>query len=72
MIAVQKKPNYGQEQLFVVSVGSKEIGFVTKFKNTKTDKHPWKAFVGIGVSAKFLGAYYEGKAAAVNAVALAA
>lgn len=47
------------------------VGVLTKFKDTRTEKHPWKAFVGVGERIRHIGAFYpeDGvKEAALEAV----
>lgn len=47
----------------------KRLGLLTKFKDTRSEKHPWKAYDSVG---GFIGAFYHsegGKRAALNAVA---
>ena len=33
-----------REQFYLVKAGGMLIGFLSKFKNTRTETHPWKAF----------------------------
>lgn len=57
--------------LWVILQDRREIGFLTRYANSKRETHPWKAFRGIGMSAEYLGAYYSadgGKRAAIAAV----
>ena len=47
------------------------IGLLEKYRNTRTDKHPWKAFKGIGKECTFLKSFYPeegGKDAAILAI----
>lgn len=57
-----------RESVFVVSVDGQDIGLVTKFRDTRTEKHPWKAYLGIGERAVYLGAHFEGRAVAARSV----
>ena len=41
--------------LNVLMVGDREVGFVYKPKDTKTDKNAWRVYLGIGDDNKFLG-----------------
>ena len=41
----------------LVKQGRKEVGLLEKYPNTKTEQHPWKAFLGIGRFCKYLGSY---------------
>jgi len=54
--------------LYLVITDGKEIGLLEKYKNTKTETHPWKAFLGVGENAQYLGAIYgpAGKQRATN------
>jgi hypothetical protein len=47
------------------------LGLLEKFPDTRSDKHPWKAYGGCGATAVFLGSFYPsegGKEAALRAV----
>ncbi len=60
---------------YLVKVDGEIIGLLEKWKNTRTDKHPWKAFKGHGAACTFLKAFYPeegGKDAAILAVVHAA
>lgn len=46
------------EGLEVVILNGREVGFVTKFRDTRTDHNPYKAFVGIGEKAQYLGSFW--------------
>jgi hypothetical protein len=63
----------GRAALHVVLEGDREVGLLEKYKNTKTETHPWKAFKGIGEACQYLGAFYgrSGKADALAAIAAA-
>ena len=62
-----KKASSGSPAMFVVKLDGAEIGLLEKYRDTRTDKHPWKAFAGIGHAARFLGAWYEGAAGRIRA-----
>jgi hypothetical protein len=52
-------------------VDGKEAGLITKYRNTRTEQHPWKAWLGVGESCRHHAAYYPaggGREAALNAV----
>jgi hypothetical protein len=59
------KGTAGQASVYLVKIGpggdEKIIGMLEKYPNTRTEKHPWKAFKGWGASREFLGAFYEEK-----------
>ena len=67
-----RKARGALESLEVVLVEGRESGFLTKYNNTRSDTHPYKAFSGVGRNATYLGAFYNGKAAAIEAVVTAA
>jgi hypothetical protein len=48
-----------RRRLLLVKRGETILGMLEKYKNTKSDYHPWKAWVGHGLTARFLGAFYE-------------
>ena len=50
------------------------IGMLEKYRNTRTEQHPWKAFLGVGERTAYLGAFYnltnfDGKQEAINLIA---
>lgn len=56
-----RKPfgNTGKEiMLVMVSNRGIELGFLTRYRDTRTEKHPYKAFKGIGLKATFMGSFY--------------
>jgi hypothetical protein len=59
-------------QTLVRNADTNEIlGLIEKFDNTRTEKHPYKAFFGIGANIEYIGAYFPscgGKAAAIRAI----
>jgi len=60
---------------YLVKVDGNIIGLLEKWNNTKTEKHPWKAFKGHGKACSFLRSFYPnegGKDAAIMAVVHAA
>ena len=62
-----QKVGRGIPARFVVVRDGREIGTLEKYKNTRYEEHPWKAFAPVGVEAKFLGAFY-GPSAQLNAI----
>ncbi len=44
------------------------IGMLEKYRNNRSETHPWKAFAGIGMKARYIGAFYDGREAALEAV----
>lgn len=60
MITLQNIATSKKVSRFLVLVNGVEAGTIEKFKNTKNDQHPWKAFNGIGNAVKYMGAFYEG------------
>jgi len=68
------KKNARETVQLVTDADGREIGLLTKYRDTRTEWHPWKAFAGIGMSSRFLAAYYPsegGKDAALAAVVAA-
>jgi hypothetical protein len=60
-----------QSALYLVKAGGRIVGQLEKYRNTRTERHPWKAYKGTGFERRFIGAYYPedgGRAAAVAAV----
>jgi hypothetical protein len=45
--------------LWLVRRGATILGMLEKYKDTKHYHHPWKAYAGHGLTAKFLGSFYE-------------
>lgn len=41
--------------LNVATIGGREVGFIWKPEDTRTDRNAWRIFIGIGHSAKFVG-----------------
>lgn len=57
--------------VWLVKQDGNVVGLLEKYLDTRTDKHPWKAFRGTGVAATFLGAWYPsegGQLEAINAI----
>lgn len=68
--AVNKMPS-----LHLVKFGGVEdehiIGLLEKYNNTRTEQHPWKAFLGWGMNTTYLGSFYPnegGRKAALQAI----
>jgi hypothetical protein len=56
---------------FVVMENGKEIGLIEKYRDTRTETHPYKAFQGIGMACTFIRSFYPaegGKDAAIAAI----
>lgn len=77
-VEVRQKAKTGrelQEAVYLVKDEmGRDIGMLVKWRNTRTDRHPWKAFgplVNSSEPRKFLGAFYgpNGKRDALQAVA---
>ena len=43
---------------WVVRRNGNDIGLLEKYKDTKDETHPWKAFRGIGMACRYEGAFY--------------
>lgn len=70
LVELKKIKISGAGMAFAIVRDGEEIGFITKYRDTRTETHPWKAFVGIGEHSTFLGVAYgsDGKARAIQAV----
>jgi len=70
LVELKKIKMGGVDFAFVVVRDGEEIGFITKYRDTRTETHPWKAYVGIGHHSTYLGAAYgsDGKAKAIKAI----
>ena len=46
------------------------VGMLEKYRNTRTETHPWKAFAGHGATRSYLGAFYgpTGREDAIHAI----
>ncbi len=56
---------------FLVTDGSRNpLGLISKIKDTRTERHPWKAFHGVGFVTRMVGAFYgpDAKQRATQAV----
>lgn len=72
------KQDCGPDICYLVMRGEQELGFLSKFRDTRTDKHPWRAWRTVGKQKigrewfpkrEYLGAFYGGRDAAVAALA---
>jgi hypothetical protein len=52
------KPTTKTAGLWLVKVNGNIVGQLERFKNSRTDTHPWKAFKGTGMTRHYLGAFY--------------
>lgn len=48
-------PQLSKASLLVLCNGSKELGFIFKPRDTKTDKNAWRIHKGIGETNQFMG-----------------
>ena len=55
MIYYTKTISKSLPNLYVAKMADKEVGFIYRPENTKTDKNFWRGYIGIGDSAKFVG-----------------
>ncbi len=56
------------DSMKAVVVDGREIGFITKYRNTKFETHPWKAYLGKGETSRHLEATYVSEKAAVDII----
>jgi hypothetical protein len=79
MLKVEQVEKAGKRRpaLYLVKDGERIVGLLEKYRNTRTDTHPWKAFSGHGTSRRYIGAFYDqdfpgvvtgGKPAALEAI----
>ncbi len=59
-LRVEKVPGYEPPQpaLYLVKNGDEIIGQMEKYRNTRYETHPWKAFLGTGHDREYVGAFY--------------
>lgn len=57
-IEMVRKAQGAQPALFLVKRDGFILGQLEKYRDTRSETHPWKAFVGTGMSCKYLGAFY--------------
>jgi hypothetical protein len=77
MATVLEKINkpWSKETVLLVRVDGVLVGLLTKFRDTRTVKNPWKAYAAVGHASKRIGSFYAsdgGKLAALAAVLAAA
>lgn len=48
-------PQPSKASFFVLCNGPKELGFIHKPKDTRTDKNAWRVHLGIGANNQFIG-----------------
>lgn len=56
-------PQLSKASFFVLCNGEKELGFIHKPKDTRTDKNAWRVHLGIGQNNQFIGHEWSKKAA---------
>ncbi len=54
-----KSAGKGSAALYLVRENGAIIGMVEKYRNNKTETHPWKAWAGHGLNAVYLKAFYD-------------
>ena len=54
-IVWKKTKNRSLPNLHLLLVDNREVGFIYKPKDTKTDKNAWRCHAGIGEATTFLG-----------------
>jgi hypothetical protein len=74
VIKQTRKARTGVPAQYLIVTDGEDLGLLEKFRNTRADIHPWKAFHGIGGACRYLGAFYgiAGRIQARNAVLIAA
>lgn len=51
---------------WLVKDGATIVGMIERFGPHKDEEHPWKMYLGIGESIRYLGATYQGMTAALD------
>jgi hypothetical protein len=70
-IELREKATGKGSALWLVHEDGKIVGMLEKYRDTRTETHPWKAFSGYGLTALYLGAFYQkdgGKKSAIEAI----
>ena len=70
-IQLTSLPTHSRLVRQLVTRNGTEIGLLEKYPSSRSERHPWKAFRGIGDACKYVGAFYPedgGKQAALAAV----
>lgn len=62
MYKTQRYETRGQSIVYLLYEGEEIVGMLEKFRDTRTEHHPWKAFLGWGMSRRYLGAFYAERA----------
>lgn len=61
-IEIHEKAREGSPAIYLVKEGGTVIGMLEKYRDTRTEHHPWKAYLGYGASRRHLGAFYQSRA----------
>lgn len=61
-------PKASRETWTLITRTGRNLGMITKHPNTRTDRNPWKAFLGIGFGQKFLGVSYKNRKDAIDMI----
>ena len=64
-----QKAKGGCSALYLVRKGETIIGQLEKYNDTRTETHPWKAFLGTGATRTYMGAWYKADGAQRAAIA---
>jgi hypothetical protein len=58
MLTFEKVPQRHSPAVYLAKCEDKVVGMLEKYKNTRTDTHPWKAYKGSGAERVYLGVFY--------------
>lgn len=58
----------GLPSQWLVTLDGEEVGLLERYDRSMGGDHPWKAYLGLGMSQKFLGAFYGDQKPALEAI----
>jgi hypothetical protein len=57
-VKVEERVKDRVSALYLVQRGGITVGQLEKYRDSRSTKHPWKAWLGTGMGRTFLGAFY--------------
>ena len=66
-----RKATSGRAAQYLVKQDGLVLGLLEKYRDTRIEQHPWKAFRGVGVACTYLRSFFPnegGKQAAITAI----
>ena len=61
-------PSWSAVARWLVLDGTTVVGMIERTGPSKDEEHPWKMFMGIGESARYLGCTYQGMPTALDLI----